>query len=87
MSADRRTGFLILNVGFVLAGCWAYLARVRPAHRSAMTWIWIWVVIEIVNGLGHVAIALARGQYFPGVATAPVLLVIAVCLAASLRHA
>lgn len=49
-------------------------------------WIWVWVVVELINGAVHPAVALFRGGYFPGVATAPVLLVLAVFLATRLRR-
>jgi hypothetical protein len=32
------------------------------------------VLVEGVNGIGHPLIALLRGEYFPGVMTAPLLL-------------
>jgi hypothetical protein len=41
---------------------------------SALQWVWLWVIVEGANGLAHSAIALGRGEYFPGVLTAPLLL-------------
>lgn len=81
VSDNHQLGFAILNVGFFVAGVWVYVARVRPNHWSAAVFAWVWVVIEIPNGFAHAAIALARGTYFPGVATAPLLLAIALYLA------
>jgi hypothetical protein len=43
--------------------------------------VWLWIVIESGNGIGHTVIALARRAYFPGVITAPVLLVLSIYLA------
>ena len=88
VSSDRRTGFLVLNVGFLLAGLWTYLARVRPGHQSALSWIWVWVVIETVNSIGHLTITAIRGDYVPGAVTAPVLLALAIYLgtAAAMRR-
>ena len=74
VSDDLRTGFAFVNMGLVALGIWCYLARVRPAHVSARSWVWPWVVVEGVNGIGHPFIALERGEYFPGVLTAPLLL-------------
>jgi hypothetical protein len=42
--------------------------------------------MEVLNGIGHSLWSLRRGGYTPGVATAPVLLVLAVYLALQLRH-
>jgi hypothetical protein len=74
VSDDHRAGFAILNIALVAFGLWCYLARVRRSHVSARQWVWPWVLVEGANGLGHPAVALARGAYFPGVLTAPLLL-------------
>jgi hypothetical protein len=42
-------------------------------------------VIETINGVGHPLWSLRQGGYTPGVATAPLLLVLALYLAAQLR--
>ena len=80
VSDDLATGFVIANAALVLFGLWCYMARVRGAHRSAQAWVWLWIVIEFCNGMGHPVFALMRGRYFPGVVTAPVLLALSVYL-------
>jgi hypothetical protein len=80
-SDDLAVGFGIANVAFVAFGFWSYFARVRPAHPSAALWAWPWIAIEAANGIGHLVIALLRGAYFPGVLTAPILLVASLFLA------
>lgn len=74
VSNDLPTGFAVVNIGLVALGIWCYVARVRPAHVSARLWVWPWVIVEGANGIGHSVIALYRGEYFPGVLTAPLLL-------------
>jgi len=86
VSDNYQLGFAILNVGFFVAGVSVYFARVRPGHPSAAAFMWIWIAVEILNGIGHPAIAIVRGEYFPGVLTAPLLLAIALYLAASLAR-
>jgi len=78
---NPATGFVIFNTTLVLFGLWCYLARVRTGHRSAKAWVWLWILIELGNGIGHTVITLARRAYFPGVITAPVLLVLSIYLA------
>jgi hypothetical protein len=43
------------------------------------------VVIEFINGVGHPIWSLRQGGYTPGVATAPLLLVLALALGRQLR--
>jgi hypothetical protein len=81
VSDDLRMGFAILNLCIVAFGLWCYFARVRPAHPSARVWVWLWVTVELLNGIGHPVFALARGAYFPGVVTAPILFTVALYLA------
>jgi hypothetical protein len=47
--------------------------------------VWIWIGVELVNGVGHPLWSLVQGGYTPGVATAPVLLVLALTLARRMR--
>jgi hypothetical protein len=83
-SANLRVGFAIANVLLVLLGLWGYLARVRTSHPSGPAWAWFWAVLELANGVGHLVFAAAAGGYFPGAATAPVLLGLSLALATSL---
>ncbi len=76
VSDDLATGFAIANSALVLFGLWCYAMRVRPQHPSARVWAWPWIAVELANGIGHPAMALARGGYFPGVVTAPGLLLV-----------
>jgi hypothetical protein len=58
----------------------------RRGWRAAVPVAWGWVVVEVVNGLGHPLGSLAQGGYTPGVATAPLLLLLAIYLGSQLRH-
>lgn len=86
VSNDLRTGFAVVNIALVSFGIWCYVARVRPGHVSAPNWVWPWVIVECLNGVGHPVVALARGEYFPGVFTAPLLLVTSVYLGIELLY-
>ena len=81
VSDNLAAGFIVLNAALVLFGLWCYAARVRTGHGSARGWIWPWVVIEFGNGVGHTVMAVERGAYFPGAATAPALLALSTFLA------
>ena len=87
VSNDVAVGFALANGGLVLFGLWCYVARVRPGHPSGPVFAWSWTVLEFANGIGHSVLALARGVYFPGVATAPVLLGVSTYLAVKLSVA
>ena len=80
LSNDPATGFIIFSVALILFGLWCYLGPVRNGHRSARIWVWVWIIMQMVNGIGHLIISLVQGAYFPGAATAPLLLIIAVYL-------
>ena len=86
VSQDRERGFVLINVSLVAFGLWCLLWPVRREWPSAVTLAWVWVALEVVNGIGHLLWTLRQGGYTPGVATAPVLLVLAVYIALQLRH-
>lgn len=85
ISSDRELGFIVLNVALVAFGLWCLLFPVRKEWPSAAGFIWFWIVLEIINGIGHPAWTIRQGGYTPGVLTAPILLVIALYLAFQLR--
>ena len=64
-----------------LVFCVAHPPRVADGSVACVDW----VTIEVINGVGHPLWSLRTGGYTPGVATAPVLLVIALYLARQLR--
>ncbi len=84
LSDDLPTGFAILNGSFIVFGVWSYLGPVRSGSPSASTLAWIWVAVGLLNGVGHPAMAVNAGGYFPGLVTAPLLLLGAIVLAALL---
>jgi hypothetical protein len=86
ISPSLEHGFIILNVALVSFGFWAFLWPVRRQWRSAVPLAWLWVAIELVNGIGHPLWSLTQLRYTPGVATAPFLLVVALYLAWQLRN-
>lgn len=88
VSGDLSVGFLIVNTALVAFGTWCWAVPVRGNWRSARGLAWFWALLELGNGLGHSVFALSRGGYFPGVVTAPFLLLFAAWLAVLLaRHA
>ena len=82
VSADLPLGFLIVNAALVAFGLWCWAVPVRAGRRAAGGLMWFWTILELANGLGHSALTLAQGGYFPGAGTAPLLLVFAGWLAA-----
>ncbi len=76
-SNNLALGFLMFNATLVTFGLWCWAVPVRLGWRSARVFVWFWVILELGNGIGHSAIALVRGGYFPGVLTAPLLLLLA----------
>jgi hypothetical protein len=48
--------------------------------------VWLWVAVAVTNGIGHLLWTLRQGGYTPGVATAPLLLAVAVYLALQLSR-
>lgn len=86
-SSNLERGFVTLNVLLIAFGVWCLLWPVRRAWPSRVLALWFWITIEVINGVGHPLWSLREGGYTPGVATAPVLLVLAVYLAIQLRGA
>ena len=82
--ADPERGFVVLNILLVAFGAWCFFWPVRREWPIAHSIAWLWVVVEIINGIVHPLWALRVGGYAAGVATAPILLVLALYLARQL---
>jgi hypothetical protein len=85
ISSDRRTGFLVLNLGLIAFGFWCYAVPVRKKLSVAIPLMWFWIVLQILNGVGHPIASLVDRSYIPGTATAPFLLAIAIYLSIALQ--
>jgi hypothetical protein len=85
VSRDLRRGFIIINVLFVAAGVWCCVWPLRNRWVVAPALAWSWAAIEAANGIGHPIWSLWQGAYQPGVATAPLLLALALSLGYQLR--
>jgi hypothetical protein len=81
LSLDPATGFLIANGALVLIGLWCWAVPLGRGWRAARPIAWAWAAVESANGLGHGGLAAAAGGYFPGLATAPLLIAAAAHLA------
>ena len=85
ISRDLREGFLVLNILFVGFGIWCFVWPVLRNWRIAAGIAWFWIAIEAINGIGHAVWSLSRFEYTPGLITAPVLLILAMCLVGQLK--
>jgi hypothetical protein len=81
LAEDRRVGFAIFNVSLVAFGLWCFFGPVRHDAPSARALAWFWVVLELLNGLAHTTWSISVRAYRPGVATAPILVTVALVLA------
>jgi hypothetical protein len=87
LGVARPLGFAISNSLLVGFGLWCWFARVGPGRGAARFLAWAWALLELANGLGHIALAVAARGYFPGLGTAPLLIAVSAWLIAALRHA
>lgn len=87
VSEDLERGFVALNVALVAFGVWCFIWPVRRQWTSGRWLAWGWAIIEAINGTVHPLWSLRQGGYTPGVVTAPLLLILALCLARELKDA
>ncbi len=82
ISADLERGFIAINLALVALGICCYWWPVRRRWTSATPIAWLWVALELVNGIGHPAWSVMQGGYTPGLVTSLILLPLALLLAA-----
>ena len=81
ISSDLQRNFLLLNVVIVAFGLWCYFGPVRRGGPAAKPILWLWIVVETINGLVHPIWSIRQGGYTPGVATAVIFPFLTVYLA------
>ena len=86
VSSNREFGFVAVNIALLSFGIWCLLWPVRKQWLSAAAFIWLWVSITVLNGIGHIAWSFRQGGYTPGVLTAPLLIVLGLYLAREVRR-
>ncbi len=84
VSADLERGFIVINLSVVALGICCYWWPVRRRWASATLIAWLWIGLELVNGIGHPAWSVMQGGYTPGLITSLILLPLALLLAARL---
>ena len=77
ISEDRRFGFIVFNVALISFGIWCFFWPVLRRWSSAIAFMSFWVVIELINGMGHIVWSVQAAGYTPGVITASLLLILA----------
>lgn len=87
ISQDLRLGFLVINVLLVAFGVWCFFWPMCRQWKAAVGLAWLWVGIELINGIGHPLWSLSQLDYTPGLITAPLLLINALYVASLLRSA
>lgn len=74
ISNNLAVGFAAGNAVLVAFGLWCWAVPVQRGWRAARGLAWFWTILELGNGVSHSAMAYWRHGYFPGVGTAPLLL-------------
>lgn len=75
VSKDLEVGFLIINIGLFLFGVLGWYFVIRKNKPFAKFLLWFWIILELINGIGHPTWSFMEGGYTPGVITAPFLLI------------
>lgn len=70
-SRDLEVGFVVFNCGLLAFGGWCCLWPVRREWSAAVALAWLWVGIELVNGMGRPTRSILRRGYTPGAGRLP----------------
>ena len=74
ISDDLERNFIFLNVCIVAFGLWCYFWPVRKQWPIALPLLWLWIVVETINGMVHPLWSVVQRGYTPGAVTAVLLL-------------
>ena len=80
VSPHLQNGFIIINVGLFIILMLTWLTTFSKTYSTSGL-LWLWIILEIINGVGHSVWAIIERSYVPGLATAPILIILALYLA------
>ena len=75
VSNNLKNGFVIINISLFIVLMLTWLTTFSKSS-SAKPLLWLWAILEFINGIGHSVWAIMERSYVPGLATAPVLLIL-----------
>ncbi len=81
VSSDLAVGFAVINSSIVAFGIWSYVFPVRRNASYAPAILWFWILLEFANSVGHIWFVASSRSFFPGIYTAPFLLILSCYLA------
>ncbi len=79
VSNNLENGFIIINISLFIVLMLIWLATFSK-NFSAKPLLWLWTILELINGAGHSVWAIMERSYVPGLATAPVLFILALIM-------
>lgn len=85
ISSKPETGFFIINAIYIIIslGYWRSMQGNGSSHYSM---IWPFIVLQTINGTGHIVWTIAENAYTPGVVTAFLILFLVACLVRRLLY-
>jgi hypothetical protein len=80
ISSDPKTGFYIINTAFIVVSLLFWKFALQKRSPAAYSFIWLWISLQTVNVLGHLAWTIYSKTYRPGVISSLLISVIVILL-------
>ncbi len=80
VASNPRAGFIIINCVFVIIGL-VYWGSLQHKNRSSSySLIWIWIILQTLNIIGHITWTISNADYTPGIFTTFIILFVVILL-------
>ena len=86
VSDDLALGFVAINLAIVALIFWTYFSAVKTRTPASRGLVWFWAILETLNGIGHIGFGMNAGGYFPGLYSAPLLMLTGLYLISQLAR-
>ena len=80
ISSNPEKGFLIINSLFIIISLVYRGFSIRKNQPAAYPLLWIWIVLQTVNVIGHIAWTISTSAYTPGIVSALLILLLVILL-------
>jgi len=80
ISSNPENGFFIINSIFIIISLIYWRFSIQKNDTTSYSLIWIWIVLQTINVIGHISWTIYKRAYTPGIITTFIILLFIILL-------
>jgi len=84
VSSNPENGFFIINIVFLIIALVYWRLLIYKNDSPSYVLVWIWIILQSINVMGHIVWTISRRAYTPGIISAFLILLLVILLTKAL---